>query len=324
MLSRRQNLGLLLGFVGIVIFAGTMPGTRFANQSVDPYFLTALRALLAGIAGLVTVVVNRRPLPPKDTIGPLILCSVCVVLGFPLLMAVALVTVPAGHSGVILGVLPLATAIAAALIQHERPSKGFWIAGVLGAAIVISFAVYRSGGGAITTGDLLTLLAVPCAAVGYTYSARLTSTMPGWEVISWIVIIALPVALLAMILTWPADIATIPASAWLAIAYLGLMSQFIGFFAWNAGLAMGGVARVSQIQLLMPFVVVLMAAAVNREAIDLETVLFAAAVVATVAIGTRMRVTRTDKPSEYPASSTAATMRSAERSRSAPPRYTSG
>jgi drug/metabolite transporter (DMT)-like permease len=295
MLSQRQNLGLLLGFIGIVIFSGTMPGTRYAIPSVDPYFLTAFRVSLAGLGGLVALIVTRRKWPPANAFGPLILCAICLVLGFPLLMAVALVTVPAGHSGVILGVLPLATSIAAALFQHERPSRGFWIAGVIGAVLVIAFALHRGGGGIITIGDMLVLLAVPCAAIGYVYSARLAATMPGWEVISWIVAISLPIALPATFLLWPADASSIPASVWVALVYLGLMSQFIGFFAWNAGLVMGGISRVSQIQLLMPFVVVLMAAVVNREAIDLETMLFAAAVVLTVAIGTRMRVARTAK-----------------------------
>lgn len=292
MLSRRQNLGLLLGFIGIVIFAGTLPGTRYTNQYLDPYFVVAVRSALAGLAGLVTLLITRRRIPSAETLALLAFCSLCLVLGFPLMITLALVTVPAGHGGVILGVLPLATAIAAAIIQHERPSKGFWIAGVIGAALVVGFALHRSGGGMLSIGDVLTLLAVPCAAVGYTYSARLTAIMPGWEVISWSVVISLPVALVATWLLWPADLAAVPAPALGALLYLGLMSQFIGFFAWNAGLAMGGVARVSQIQLLMPFVVVLMAAVVNRESIDLETVLFAAAVVGTVAIGTRMRVVK--------------------------------
>lgn len=290
--SHRRYLGLLLGFVGIVIFAGTLPGTRYANQHLDPYFITAARSTLAGVAGLLTLILTRRQIPSLQTLALLALCAVLLVLGFPLLITLALVTMPAGHSGVILGVLPLATAVAAALIQGERPSTGFWIAGVIGAALVIGFALHRSGGGGINAGDVLTLLAVPCAAIGYTYSSRLAGVMPGWEVISWCVVMSLPVALIATVLLWPSDTAGTPAEGWLALLYLGLMSQFFGFFAWNAGLLMGGIARVSQIQLLMPFVVVLMAAAVNREPVDLETVLFATAVVATVTIGTRMRVVR--------------------------------
>lgn len=292
MLSRRQNLGMMFGFIGIVIFAGTMPGTRFAVQYADPYFITALRAVLAGLAGLVTLILTRRRLPPKHTFLPLIVCSVLIVILFPILMALALVTVPAGHSGVILGVLPLATSVTAALVQHERPSIGFWISGAIGAGLVIAFALHRSGGGGITAGDLLTLLAVPCAAIGYTYSARVGAVMPGWEVISWIVVFSLPVAVVATVLTWPADVSAIPQSAWLTMIYLGLMPQYLGFFAWNAGMLLAGIARVSQIQLLMPFIVVLIAAVVNHERIDLETILFAGSVVATVAIGTRMRVAK--------------------------------
>jgi len=292
MLSRRQNLGLLLGLVGVVVFAGTLPGTRYANHYLDPYFVVAARSALAGFGGLAALLFTRRKMPSGRTLAVLAFCALCLVLGFPLMITLALVTMQAGHSGVILGVLPLATAVAAAIIQHERPSKGFWIAGAIGAALVVGFALYRSGGGGISAGDVLTLLAVPCAAIGYTYSARLTALMPGWEVISWCVVISLPVSLPATLLLWPSEAAAVPADGWIALLYLGLMSQFIGFFAWNAGLAMGGVARVSQIQLLMPFVVVLMAAAVNRERIDLETILFAAAVVAAVAIGTRMRVMR--------------------------------
>jgi drug/metabolite transporter (DMT)-like permease len=142
----------------------------------------------------------------------------------------------------------------------------------------------------------LTLLAVPCAAIGYTYSARVGAVMPGWEVISWVAVFALPVAALATFLTWPADVSAIPQVTWLAIVYLGLMSQFLGFFAWNAGMLLAGISRVSQIQLLMPFVVVLMAAVVNHERIDLETILFAGSVVATVAIGTRMRIAKPPLP----------------------------
>jgi drug/metabolite transporter (DMT)-like permease len=290
--SRRQNLGMLLGVVAVVIFAGTMPGTRFAVQYADPYFITAMRALFAGLAGLVTLILTRRRLPPKHTLAPLILCAILIVIFFPTLMALALVTVPAGHSGVILGVLPLATSIAAALIQHERPSIGFWISGVIGAALVIAFALHRSGGGSITSGDLLTLLAVPCAAIGYTYSARVGAVMPGWEVISWIVVFALPVGAGATLLTWPADASAIPPATWLAILFLGLMPQFLAFCVWNAAMLLSGISRVSQMQLLMPFVVVLMAAIVNHERIDLETILFAGSVVATVAIGTRMRITK--------------------------------
>ena len=290
MLSNRQNLGLLLGFLGVCVFAGSLPATRVAVAEVDPYFLTAMRAALAGLGGLAMLAVMRRRFPPREAVWPLVIGALTIVLGFPLLAAIAMVTVPSAHGGVILGILPLATAAAAAVIEHERPSIGFWIAAAIGSALVMTFAPYRGGGHSLSAGDILLLVAVACAGVGYTYSGRLAGIMPGWEVISWIVVLSLPLSIAALALTWPADVSAISARGWTAILYAGLMAQFIGFFMWNAGMAMGGISRVGQIALLQPFVVVLIAAAFAGEPIDSLTILFATAVVVTVAIGTRMRV----------------------------------
>jgi len=290
MLSNKQNLGLVLGVLGVCVFAGSLPATRIAISDVDPYFLTAMRATLAGLGGLLLLVVLRRPLPPRQAAWPLFMSSLTILLGFPLLAAIAMVTVPSAHGGVILGIMPLATAAAAAVIQHERPSPGFWIAAVIGSALVMAFAFYRGGGHSLSLGDGLLLGAVACAGIGYTYSGRLAGIMPGWEVISWIVALSLPVSLAALALTWPADIGAISTRTWISVLYVGLMAQFVGFFMWNAAMAMGGISRVGQISLLQPFVVVLIAATFAGEELDGLTLLFAAAVVITVAIGTRMRV----------------------------------
>jgi drug/metabolite transporter (DMT)-like permease len=153
---------------------------------------------------------------------------------------------------------------------------------------VIAFAL-RQGGGALASGDLFLFASVAVAAIGYAFSGRLTSQMPGWEVISWVLVIALPLSIPAAVLTMPADISHIALKPWLGLLYVALFSQWIGFFAWNAGLAMGGIARVSQIQLLQPFVTFALAALFNDETITLQILLFAAAVVATVAISTRTR-----------------------------------
>ncbi len=293
MFAKRQNLGLLLGVLGAVIFAGSLPASRIAVSEVDPYFLTAMRAALAGLAGAVVLLITRRTLPPRAAWWPLIACGITIVLGFPLLTAVAMVTVPSSHGGVILGIMPLMTAAAAAVIEGERPSPGFWVAAVVGSALVMTFAIYRSGGYALSTGDILLLAAVVCGGVGYTYSGRLTGLMPGWEVISWAVVLCLPLSLLAVWLTWPLDSAAITPRGWTAILYAGLMAQYFGFFPWNAAMGMAGIARIGQIGLLQPFMVVLIAALFAREPIDPLTVAFAVAVVVTVAIGTRMRVGRT-------------------------------
>jgi drug/metabolite transporter (DMT)-like permease len=189
---------------------------------------------------------------------------------------------------VVLGILPIATALVAVFITHERPRPLFWIASIAGAALVIAFAL-RQGGGTFSAGDLFLFAAVAVSAVGYAFSGRLTARMPGWEVISWILVMALPISLPAAALTMPADIGQIALKPWLALLYVALFSQWIGFFAWNAGMAMGGIARVSQVQLLQPFVTFALATFFNDETITLQILLFAAAVVATVAISTRTR-----------------------------------
>jgi len=284
----RERLGLLLGFVGMAIFGGTLPATRIAVSAIDPIALTSLRTAIAGLCSLALLLVLRRPLPPRALWPQLVIAMLCVSILFPFLMALAVRTVDASHGGVVLGILPIATALVAVAITHERPRPLFWIASVAGAALVIAFAL-RQGGGALSSGDLLLFAAVAVSAIGYAFSGRLTSQMPGWEVISWVLVIALPVSLPAAALTMPADITHIAIKPWLALLYVALFSQWIGFFAWNAGMAMGGIARVSQVQLLQPFVTFVLAAFFNDETITLQIVLFAAAVVATVAISTRTR-----------------------------------
>ena len=293
MSSNRQTLGLLLGVLGVIVFAGSLPASRVAVTEVTPYFLTAMRATLAGLGGLVMLIVTHRKPPPRRAWWPLVFCALAIVLGFPLLSAVAMVTVPSSQGGVILGIMPLMTTAAAAVIEGERPSAGFWIAAVIGSALVMGFALYRSGGYTLSAGDLLLLGAVICGGVGYTYSGRLTGLMPGWEVISWAVVISLPISLICLVLTWPSDASAISPRVWTAMLYTGLMAQFVGFFLWNAAMGMAGISRIGQIGLLQPFFVVLIAALFAREPVDPLTIMFAIAVVVTVAIGTRLRVGRT-------------------------------
>jgi drug/metabolite transporter (DMT)-like permease len=284
----RQHLGLLLGFVGMAIFGGTLPATRIAVSAIDPIALTALRTAIAGLCSLALLLVLRRPLPPRRLWPQLAIAMLCVSVLFPFLMALAVQTVDASHGGVVLGILPIATALVAVLITHERPKPLFWIASMAGAALVIAFAL-RQGGGALSAGDLLLFAAVAVSAIGYAFSGRLTAEMPGWEVISWVLVMALPISLPAVALTMPADLTHIALKPWLALLYVAVFSQWIGFFAWNAGMAMGGIARVSQVQLLQPFITFALAALFNGETITPQILLFAAAVVATVAISTRTR-----------------------------------
>ena len=295
----RTRLGLLLGLIGVAVFGGTLPATRLAVSAIDPMALTAMRTAIAGICSLVLLLVLRRPLPPRRLWPQIAVAMLGVAVLFPLLMSMGMQRIDASHGGVVLGVLPIATALVAVAITHERPRPLFWIASVAGAALVIAFSL-RQGGGAFSTGDLLLFAAVAVSAIGYAFSGRLTSQMPGWEVISWVLVIALPLSIPAAALTMPADISHISLKPWLGLLYVALFSQWIGFFAWNAGMAMGGIARVSQIQLLQPFVTFALAALFNDETITLQILLFAAAVVVTVAISTRTRAKAAPAPPQQP------------------------
>lgn len=219
--ASRERLGLLLGFVGMAIFGGTLPATRIAVAEIDPIALTSLRTAIAGLCSLALLLVLRRKLPPCALWPQLVITMLCVAILFPLLMSMGMQRVDASHGGVVLGVLPIATALVAVAITHERPRPLFWIASVAGAALVIAFAL-RQGGGALAAGDLFLFASVAVAAIGYAFSGRLTSQMPGWEVISWVLVIALPLSIPAAALTMPADIGHIALKPWLGLLYVAL------------------------------------------------------------------------------------------------------
>lgn len=292
MTTAREKIGLALGVAGVLLFGGTLPATRLAVAALDPLFLSAARAVIAGCAGLLLLIVLRRPMPPRALWHEFMLAGLCTIVGFPVFMGLAMAHVPAAHGGVVLGIIPLATAAAAALVAHERPSLGFWLASMAGAAIVLVFMVRQSGAHTIQLGDLYLLGTVISGAFGYALSGRLSMQRPGWEVISWQVTLFLPLSLVAAFMLWPADLTDVPAPAWAGLAYVSLISQFFAFFVFNAAMAMGGVARVSQLMLLQPFVIVALSVPVNGERFDISTLLYATAVVAAVLAGQRMSVAR--------------------------------
>jgi drug/metabolite transporter (DMT)-like permease len=284
----RENYGLVLAFIGMLIFSGTVPATRLAVEGLDAYFVTAARAAIAGVLAMLVLIILRRSWPSRAQLLLMVVCVVCFVGGFSGFVALGLRTVPAAHGGVVLGVMPLMTAIAAALILGERLSLRFWLFAVLGAVVVAAYAL-RDGGGSFDIGDLYLAAGAMTGAIGHVYSGKLSREMPGWEVISWVLVIALPLMLPAAFWLMPAQPAAVPASAWAGLAYVSLFSMFIGFFAWNAGMALAGIARASQILLLQTFVTVGLSALVNGEHIGLLTIVTAIAVVAIVALGQRAR-----------------------------------
>jgi drug/metabolite transporter (DMT)-like permease len=281
-------LGLVLGTIAVILFGASLPMTRLAVLALDPWFVTAARGSLAGLVALVVLAILRRPIPWRE-VPRLSLISFCLVVGFPGLMAVAMTTVPSGHGGVILGLLPMATAVAAVFVAHERPSSFFWAMSVLGAALVVAFSM-RDGAILPIPGDLILFVAVAICGTGYAFAGTLSRRMPGWEVISWAVVISLPVLVPATLFLWPADVSAVRWPSWWGLLYVALVSQYFGFWLWNSALAIGGIAKIGQVQLLQTFATLAIAAGLLGEAIDLRMILFAIAVVVVVAVGLRARV----------------------------------
>ncbi len=282
----------MLGLVGVVIFALTLPMTRLAVGSQDapqlpPGFVTVGRAALAGLCSLVWLALTRAPRPPRRLPPALVVSAAGTVIGFPLGLALALREVEAIHAAVVTGLLPLATAAVAAVVFRQRPSLGFWLCAGLGSALVLAYAV-RHGAGTLRAADGWLLFAVASAAIAYVAGAAATPAIGADRVICWVLVGSLPLTLPAAWLLWPDR--PVSSSAWAALGYVALFSMWLGFFAWYRGLALGGAVRVSQVQLLQPFIALLAAALLLGEPLQADTVGFAVAVVATVLVGRRMPV----------------------------------
>ncbi len=288
----RETLGLLLGFIGVAIFAGTLPATRIAVETMNPVFVAAARAVIAAAAALPLLLMLRRPLPARDDLGRLALGALLLAGGFPAFSGWAMQHVPVAHGTVFIGLSPLLTAAFGSLLSGDRPSRLFWTAAVSGAATVIAFAMYSSGKGGFSIGDPLLVAASASAALGYAVSAGVSKRMSGWEVISWQVVLALPLSLPFALWTVPSDFGAVETRHWLALCYAGLFSMYLGFCFWNAGLAIGGVARVSQVQLLQSFITLLVVMPINGERPDAVTWLAAAAVVGAVLVGRMAAIRR--------------------------------
>ncbi|MEM9222512.1 MAG: DMT family transporter [Pseudomonadota bacterium] len=288
--SASQTNATVLGTIGMVMFAGTLPATQLALEGFGPVFITASRAVLAAALAGIALAAFRVPRPKGADLRRLGMIALCLVVGFPFFIGMAMTTVGAGHGGVVLAVMPLATAVAGALVGGERPGLLFWFLAALGGAVVLLFTL-SAAKGALTAGDLFLMVAAVVAAFGYAYSGLLSRSVPGWSVIAWALVLSLPLTLAVTVLSAPP---TLPTSvvAWTGLIYLGAISMFLGFAFWNVAMAMGGIAKTGQIQLLQPFVTIAMAAAVTTETIELRQVVFAAAVVIIVAAAQRARVAR--------------------------------
>jgi drug/metabolite transporter (DMT)-like permease len=284
-----ETKGLILGLLGVTAFGLTLPITRFVVSYLDPLFVGLGRAVVAALIAGVLLLLAKEAVPNREQIIQLVIIALGVVIGFPILSAWAMQTVPASHGGVVLGILPLITATVGVCISKEKPSLGFWASGVLGAILVVAYSLLQ-GIGNFLLGDLALLGATIAAAIGYAIGGKLSREIGGWKVICWALVLSLPFILIPAMIKAPQGAYEFPINVWISFLYLALVSQLFGFFLWNKGLALGGIARVSQTQLVQPFITIAASGALIGETMDITTIGFALLVVATVAFNRKMPI----------------------------------
>lgn len=280
--TNRSHAGWLNGLIGVIIFSGSLPATRIAVLEFTPLFLTVARASIAGAVALCLLLLLGEKRPDRRQLMPLMIVASGVVIGFPLLTALALQYVTSAHSIVFVGLLPLATAVFAVLRGGERPRPVFWLFSLLGSALVVGFACAQ-GLSASPLGDLLMLLAIVVCGLGYAEGATLSRTLGGWQVICWALVLALPLMLILTLVSAPPSLSSISAPSWLSLGYVSLFSMLIGFVFWYRGLAEGGTAAVGQLQLLQPFFGLTLAATLLHEHVSVGMLVVTVGVILCVA-----------------------------------------
>lgn len=273
--------GWLSGFIGVLIFSGSLPATRVAVMDFHPTFLTSARAAIAGLLGIAMLLLFREKRPERGDLVSLVVVALGVVVGFPLLTALALKHVTSAHSIIFVGLLPLATAIFGVLRGGDRPRPAFWLFSCLGSALVAGFALAQ-GVTASPVGDGLMLAAIIACGLGYAEGAKLSRKLGGWQVICWALVLSLPVMLALSLVLLPPSFANVGSRAWIGLAYVSLFSMLIGFVFWYRGLAQGGIAAVGQLQLLQPFFGLALAGTLLHEQVSPLMVVVTLGVVACV------------------------------------------
>jgi drug/metabolite transporter (DMT)-like permease len=280
--SHTSASGWINGFIGVLIFSASLPATRAAVMDLDPMFVTFARAAIAGGLAAVLLAAFREARPKRQDLASLLIVALGVVLGFPLLTALALKHITSAHSVVFIGLLPLSTALFGVIRGGERPRPTFWIFSCLGSALVAGFALTQSADVSLT-GDALMLAAIIVCGLGYAEGAKLSRKLGGWQVISWALVLSLPLMAVLAFLTLPASFADIGWPAWTGLAYVSVFSMLIGFIFWYRGLAQGGIAGVGQLQLLQPFFGLSLSAALLHESVGWQMIAVTGAVVLCVA-----------------------------------------
>ncbi len=290
-LVNNESKGMLIGFIGILIFSLTLPVSKIAVLSFDPYFIAFGRAALAGLVALAYLTYKEEAIPSRVDFVKFIVISLGVVFGFPIFTTVAMTQGSSSHGAVILGMMPLATTVIGVIRFKERPSLGFWLVSLLGAAIVMTYALMKNAGG-FTHVDILLVLGGISACIGYVEGGELSRKMNPRAVISWALVISLPINLVMTYYLFDGTYISAGSTAWLSFVYLSLFPMFLGFFFWYEGLAIGGIARVSQVQLIQPFCTLIAASVLLGDSLNWMNLLFAVLVVSTVILGKKMLVKR--------------------------------
>ncbi|GAA4172763.1 DMT family transporter [Sphingobacterium ginsenosidimutans] len=266
--TTESSNGWLNGLLGVIIFSGSLPATRIAVLDLDPFFVTVARATIAGILALIVLLINKEKFPQKTQFLSLGIVALGVVIGFPLLSALALRYVTSAHSIVFVGILPVSTAVFGIIRGGERPRPVFWIFSILGSLLVVGYAL-KQGISSAPAGDILMLLSVILCGLGYAEGGKLSKTLGGWQVISWALVFSLPIALPLTYIFLPTTVAHVSIGAWISLVYVSLFSMFIGFIFWYKGLAQGGIASIGQLQLLQPFFGLILAASLLHEEVNI-------------------------------------------------------
>jgi drug/metabolite transporter (DMT)-like permease len=287
----RSTTGLLWGLLGVAAFSFTVPFTRVAVGGLSPLFIGSGRAVVAALLAGAALALTRQRLPRGRQWARLAVVGGGVVLGFPLLTSYALTSVPASHGAVVIALLPAATAAMAVLRGHERPPVTFWVIAGVGAVAAIGFASAQWGGlGQLRWSDLLLFGAVVAAAVGYAEGGLLARELGAWQTISWALVLGSPLMMLLTVLSAAQQTPSGTPVQWAAFAYLGVVSMFLGFFAWYHGLAIGPMSQVSQVQLVQPVLSICWAALLLGERLTWATVVGGGVVILCAGSAVRVRL----------------------------------
>ena len=286
----QRNRGYLLALIGVFIFALTMPVTRLTvnaqgQGTVSPEFATFMRALIAGLCSIAYLAWTRKFRFPRAMLAPLLISAAGTVVGFPLLLSLGLASASSTQGAIVIGFLPLATAVLLSLYLGKQQNLAFWVCAVTGFGLIVLFSLIQ-GGGSISLADIYLILAVFAGSMGYVAGIKVSQIISPSEAICWVLIISLPLSLPLTIYYWPSH--SVPPDVWMGLGYLGLFSMWLGFFAWYKGMILAGAIAASQVQLLQPFMALFLSFLVLGEPLTLITIVFAAALIATLLVSKRL------------------------------------